>query len=80
MHNYQRQKQIAAHAEPGLQVVEIERQDNDAETIIELERPLILSPERWSTDPFDSFPIKMQPHMHGLLYLCRSTAPHLLDD
>jgi hypothetical protein len=59
--------------------VEIERQDNDAETIVELERPLILSPERWSKDPFDSFPIKMQPYMHDLLHLCKSTAPHLSD-
>jgi hypothetical protein len=63
MHNYPRQKQIAAHAKPGLQVVGVERQDNDAETIVGLERPLVLSPERWSKDSFD--------------YLCKSTAPHL---
>ena len=59
--------------------MEIESQDNDAETIVELERPLILSPEGWSQDPFDSFPIKMQPDMHNLLYVCKSTAPHLSD-
>jgi len=79
MHNYRRQKQMAAHAKPGPQDMEIESQDNDAETIVELERPLIPSPERWSKDPFDSFPIKMQPYMHDLLYLCKSTAPQLPD-
>jgi hypothetical protein len=47
MHNNQRQKQVAAHAKPGLQVMEIQREDNDAETIVERERPVILSPERW---------------------------------
>lgn len=76
MHDYLRQKKIAAHAKSGLQDLEIESQHNDTEKIIELERSLNLSPERWSTDPFDSFPMKMQPHMHDLLHLCKSTAPH----
>jgi len=57
--------------------MEIESQGNDTETIVTLKRPLVLSPERWSRDPFDSFPIKMQPSMHDLLYLCKYTAPHL---
>ena len=28
-------------------------------------------PERWSWDPFNSFPMEMQPHMQNLLYLCK---------
>ena len=40
-----------------------------------LDAPLVLSTERWSKNPFDSFPIKMQPQMHALLDLCKSTAP-----
>jgi hypothetical protein len=72
MHNHQQQKR-------RIQDMEIESQDDDAETILELKRPLIASPERWSRDPFDSFPIKMQPYMHELLHLCKSTAPRLLN-
>ena len=51
MHNYRRQKR-------GLQDMEIESQDDDAATVVELEHPPSLSPERWNRDPFDSFPIK----------------------
>jgi len=40
-----------------------------------LDAPLVLSTERWSEDPFDSFPIKMPPQMHALLNLCKSTTP-----
>ncbi|CZR67531.1 uncharacterized protein PAC_17430 [Phialocephala subalpina] len=69
MHNYRRQKQIDAQAKPGLQDMEIESRHNDAETIMELERPRILSLESWSRDPFNSFSIKMQPYMHELLHL-----------
>ncbi|KAK9427244.1 fungal-specific transcription factor domain-containing protein [Lipomyces doorenjongii] len=71
MHNYQRQKR-------GLQDMEIESQDNDAERVVEFKCPLILSPERWSRDPFNSFPIKMQPHMHHLLYIYVSAAANHL--
>jgi hypothetical protein len=76
MHDYRRQKQIAANAKPRLQDVEIEVQDNDAKSIVDLERLLIPSPKRGSRDPIDSFLIKMQPHMHDLLYLCKPTALH----
>jgi hypothetical protein len=75
MHNYRRQKRIAADVKPGVQETESESQDNDTGEIVELERPLVLSPERWSTDPFDSFPIKMQQYMHDLLSLCKSPSP-----
>jgi hypothetical protein len=77
MHNYRRQQQLAVQPKPGLQDMEIDSQDNDADTIVDLGRPLMLSSERWSKDPFDSFPIQMQPYMHDLLDLCKSTAPHL---
>ena len=76
MHDYRRQKQIAANAKPRLQDVEIEIRDNDAKSIVDLECLPISSPKRGSRDPFDSFPIKMQPHMHDLLYLCKPAAPH----
>ena len=74
MYDYRRQKQIAAPAKRGLQVMEIARKDNDAEIIVGLERPLTLPPERWSMDPFDSLPIEMPPHRYDLLYLCKPTA------
>jgi hypothetical protein len=76
MHDYRRQKQIAANAKPGLYEAEIEIRDNDAKSIVDLERLLIPSPKRGSRDLFNSFPIKMQPHMHDLIYLCKLTAPH----
>ena len=66
MQNYQRQKH-----EP--QNKETESRDDSAETAIE--PPLVLSPERWSRDPFDSFPMKIEPDMHNQLYLCKSTVP-----
>lgn len=72
MHNYLRQKR-------GVQDIEVEIQDIDAETVAETERPPVLSHERWNRDPFNSFPIKMQPYMHGLLYSCKSTTPYVKD-
>jgi hypothetical protein len=76
MHDYRRQKKIAANAKTGLQDMEIEIRDNDAKSIVDLERLLIPSPKRGTRDPFDSFPIKMRPQMHGLVYLCKLTRPH----
>jgi hypothetical protein len=76
MHDYRRQKQMAAKTKPGPQDSEIEIRDNDTNSIVDLERLLIPSPKRGSRDPFDSFPIKMQPHMHDLIHLCKRTAPH----
>jgi hypothetical protein len=61
------------YAESGAQRKENDGQANDAERVDELDRSLP-SRQRWSTDPFDSFPIKMQPYMHELLNLCKSTA------
>jgi len=68
MHNYRRQQRVAADVISGLQ-------NNDTETIVELEHPLVSSLERWNADPFDSFPIKMQPYMHENLSLCKPTSP-----
>ncbi|KAF2476654.1 uncharacterized protein BDR25DRAFT_375659 [Lindgomyces ingoldianus] len=79
MRNYRRQKQIAAEAKLGPQGRGIESQDDDdAKTMAELECPLVPSLEHWSADPFDSFPIAMQPYMHELLYeYVSAVADHL---
>ena len=66
MHHFQRQKD-------GLVDVVINRQDGDAEPLVKFGCSVTPSPEHWSRDPFNSFPIKMQPYMHELLYLCKST-------
>lgn len=52
--------------------------DGGDTVVVGLERPPIPSPERWSRDPFDSFPIEMQPHMHDLLCLYTSAAADYL--
>ena len=77
MHNYRRQKKMtAAQTKLDIQDVEIRTGEYDAEAVVQvLESPLVLSSEPWGWDPFDSFPIKMQPYMHELLYLCKSTPP-----
>ena len=77
MHNYRRQKRIAVHGKPAPRDIEIGNQDNNVQRIDELQRHPVISPERWSIDPFDSFPIKMKPYMHELLHLCKFTSPHL---
>jgi hypothetical protein len=74
MHNYRRQQKIAANAKPELQDMEIEIPANYANSIVDLESLLIPSPRRGTRDPFDSFPIKMQPHMHSLINLCKPIA------
>ncbi len=70
MHNYQRQKQKAAHPKLSSEAVAINSKDDLPVIIFESENLPILSLERWSTDPFDSFPVKMQPYMFELLQLC----------
>ncbi|KAF2815865.1 uncharacterized protein BDZ99DRAFT_514505 [Mytilinidion resinicola] len=84
MHDHRRQKRGLQDLETSNRdhdlepVVELESQDDNAEQILELAYPPFLTPERWSRDPFDSFPLKMQPHMHELLYLYVSAAsPYL---
>jgi hypothetical protein len=64
MQNFQRQKR-------RLQNKGIESQRNDVEAVVSTERRLVVPPERWSKDPFNCFPIKMEPYMHELLYLCK---------
>lgn len=77
MHNYCRQKQIAVYRDPRSQDIEINNKDNNGGQIDELQRPPHAPPERWSIDPFDSFPIKMTPYMHELLHLCKFSSLYL---
>ncbi|KAF2488335.1 hypothetical protein BU16DRAFT_623637 [Lophium mytilinum] len=68
MHNHRRAKMR------GVQDTEVEGQNSPTEPTVELAHFPIPSPGRWSRDPFDSFPLKMRPHMHELLYLYVSAA------
>jgi hypothetical protein len=67
MHRYKQQKR-------GTQNLKHDGQNHDAMALNKHTCP-VASPERWSRDPFNSFPIDMQPRMHELLYLCRLFPP-----
>lgn len=73
MHNYRRRQQAATKEKLGNENNELRVSRGDVEIIIALQNSHILSSERWSRDPFDSFPVKMQPYMHELLHLCKSS-------
>ena len=79
MHEHRRKKeQKVVHAKARSHEINRKHQQHDVRSSPGPECALTLSPERWSRDPFDSFPINMQPYMHELVYVCKST--HAADE
>jgi hypothetical protein len=73
MQNYRRQKKRVMNVKPVLQGLLGHGEDTET-SIVELKCSNILLFERWGTDPFDCFPIKMEPYMHELLHFCKPTS------
>jgi hypothetical protein len=71
MRNYRRQQKLESLPTPP--DIENESEESYEETITRLDHPFTLSPDRWGKDPFQSFPIAMEPHMQSLVDACEFT-------
>ncbi|KAI1342902.1 fungal-specific transcription factor domain-containing protein [Xylariaceae sp. FL0016] len=69
MHKYWEQKKIDKQTNHEYQDVLVDSHSENPQRQTRVYETCLPQPERWRTDPFDCFPINMQPYMHELLLM-----------